>query len=509
MSLTLNRRVKTILQSGLNTIRQHRLAILTKWSEMLPYLRKSQGKMAHELEAAIEFFSEWLFSEEKDLEKLFKDLPVRWGQLPVHFQPNHVIFIMTLIENAAHEAVKPEVHESYRKHQAIQYLFTKISEALLPDPLNKQLDIDTFLEQLVSSKQLPINWVAKAGKDGDGFRINKMFNKPDRLLESGNMTTTLQADSLFSLSETLLEQMPAKDGHGQRILPIPWKEDTLLVCTNESESNILPFITFALQQFHSGEKAQQFYKQEHHWKDAVILFNDWIMRSLTLNEAVENITSGFVNYLPFERCALFSYSNSDQSGFGLFGYHLNNDAIQNIRENITNIPLIYDILQKVQLIGEKANNLQPIHILDAKKGLPQKYVQQFQLESIVIAPIYAPSEGKLIGAAILDQGPGKHFKVSRETYMALMKYGQSAGELLVKFERNGQQPAWKKEGPHLSPREIEVLKLMAEGASTNEAAQQLYLSEYTVRDYISSILQKMNARNRTEAVVKAIRDHII
>jgi DNA-binding NarL/FixJ family response regulator len=93
--------------------------------------------------------------------------------------------------------------------------------------------------------------------------------------------------------------------------------------------------------------------------------------------------------------------------------------------------------------------------------------------------------------------------------MALMKFGQSAGELLVKFERKGERPPWQKSIPHLSPREIEVLKLMAEGASTYEAARKLYLSEYTVRDYISSILQKMHARNRTEAVVKAIRDHII
>lgn len=35
------------------------------------------------------------------------------------------------------------------------------------------------------------------------------------------------------------------------------------------------------------------------------------------------------------------------------------------------------------------------------------------------------------------------------------------------------------------------------------------LSEYTVRDYISSIMQKMNVKNRTEAVAKAIREGVI
>ncbi|RKO62259.1 response regulator transcription factor [Caldibacillus debilis] len=50
---------------------------------------------------------------------------------------------------------------------------------------------------------------------------------------------------------------------------------------------------------------------------------------------------------------------------------------------------------------------------------------------------------------------------------------------------------------------------MAEGLSTFEAAVQLNLSEYTVRDYVSAIMQKMNVKNRTEAVAKAIREGLI
>ncbi|MED4301368.1 LuxR C-terminal-related transcriptional regulator [Geobacillus stearothermophilus] len=49
------------------------------------------------------------------------------------------------------------------------------------------------------------------------------------------------------------------------------------------------------------------------------------------------------------------------------------------------------------------------------------------------------------------------------------------------------------------------MKLLADGASTSEAAEQLYLSEFTVRDYISSALRKLRAKNRTEAVAKALR----
>jgi len=56
MSLTLNRRVKTILQSGLYTLRQHQADILAKWSDMPHYLRENQNEMAEELEVAVTFF---------------------------------------------------------------------------------------------------------------------------------------------------------------------------------------------------------------------------------------------------------------------------------------------------------------------------------------------------------------------------------------------------------------------------------------------------------------------
>lgn len=509
MSLTLSRRIKAILRYGIDTVREERIPILSNWEELLTHLQKENKKMASKLELVIDFFSSWLFSTEVDIEKLFLTLRESWGKIPFAVQPNHIIFTITMLENSIHEVIQPGIDHShsYQKHQAVQYLFSKVSEELLQGPSNNQLDMTTFLEQLVFSKQLPINWVAILVKDDDDFQVKKIISKSDHLIDDVSHDQ-LPSGTLFTLSEALLEHIPlSHEQQNQRVLPIPWNDETLLFSTNENEKDILPFVTFALQQFRSGVKALQYYKQELHWKDAVILFNEWVMRSLTLNEALENITSGFVNYLPFERCALFSYSNTEQSGFGLFGYHLNNEAIKNIKEDINNVPLIHDILQRVQLAGTRASNLQPIHISDATKGLPTQYVEQFQLESIVIAPIFVPSEGKLIGAAILDQGPNKRFKLSRETYAALMKFGQIAGEVLARLE--GDSSTFIKEHVHLSPREIEVLKLMAEGASTSVAAQELNLSEYTVRDYISAILQKMNAKNRTEAVVRAIREGII
>jgi len=61
----------------------------------------------------------------------------------------------------------------------------------------------------------------------------------------------------------------------------------------------------------------------------------------------------------------------------------------------------------------------------------------------------------------------------------------------------------------LSEREIEVLKLMAKGAANKEIATELSITNSTVKTHITSIFQKLNASDRTEAVTLAIKRGII
>ncbi len=55
----------------------------------------------------------------------------------------------------------------------------------------------------------------------------------------------------------------------------------------------------------------------------------------------------------------------------------------------------------------------------------------------------------------------------------------------------------------LSAREKEILSLIAKGFSNSEIADKLFLSVGTVKNYVTNILQKLEAKDRTEAVVKA------
>jgi two-component system nitrate/nitrite response regulator NarL len=57
----------------------------------------------------------------------------------------------------------------------------------------------------------------------------------------------------------------------------------------------------------------------------------------------------------------------------------------------------------------------------------------------------------------------------------------------------------------LTPRELEVLRLLAEGLPNKAIARQLDISEHTVKFHLNAILGKLGAQSRTEAVVQAIR----
>jgi two-component system, NarL family, response regulator DevR len=57
----------------------------------------------------------------------------------------------------------------------------------------------------------------------------------------------------------------------------------------------------------------------------------------------------------------------------------------------------------------------------------------------------------------------------------------------------------------LSPQQIVILRLVAQGLSSREIAAQLYLSENTVKGYVQEILHRLGVKNRTEAVMVAVK----
>jgi DNA-binding NarL/FixJ family response regulator len=75
------------------------------------------------------------------------------------------------------------------------------------------------------------------------------------------------------------------------------------------------------------------------------------------------------------------------------------------------------------------------------------------------------------------------------------------GMSMFEPEAPGSAPA----GPGLTPREREVLELVATGATNREIAARLHLSPHTVKEHTSSLYRKLEARNRADAVLRAQR----
>ena len=80
-----------------------------------------------------------------------------------------------------------------------------------------------------------------------------------------------------------------------------------------------------------------------------------------------------------------------------------------------------------------------------------------------------------------------------------------AGMLFKQISREGALAAKTAIVEALSSREMEVLQLLARGFSNSEIARRIYLSEGTVRNYVSSILAKLEVSDRTQAAILALR----
>ncbi len=63
--------------------------------------------------------------------------------------------------------------------------------------------------------------------------------------------------------------------------------------------------------------------------------------------------------------------------------------------------------------------------------------------------------------------------------------------------------------PRLTERELQVLKLVAQGMSNRDIATELYISENTVKNHVRNILEKLHLHSRMEAVVYAVREKLL
>ena len=86
-----------------------------------------------------------------------------------------------------------------------------------------------------------------------------------------------------------------------------------------------------------------------------------------------------------------------------------------------------------------------------------------------------------------------------------------ASKLLREFNVLARQAAGREQlpAPVLTARELEVLNLVGRGMSNREVAENLYISENTVKNHVRNILEKLHSHSRVEAVMYAVRTGLL
>ncbi len=127
----------------------------------------------------------------------------------------------------------------------------------------------------------------------------------------------------------------------------------------------------------------------------------------------------------------------------------------------------------------------------------------FDDEEKVLAAIRAGASGYLLKGMEADKIVEAILEVAQGGSVV---QPQLARRLLRHFQR---QPAQETPDASLSPRESEILKLIAKGLSNPQVAQALGVSRATVRTHLEHIYAKLDVSNRTEAVTEGIKKGLI
>ena len=105
---------------------------------------------------------------------------------------------------------------------------------------------------------------------------------------------------------------------------------------------------------------------------------------------------------------------------------------------------------------------------------------------------------------LLKQDYNSIIPALKAIYSGQTVYGSEITAKLLGLLTSQKSFPW--EDYHIGPRELEVIDLVAQGLSNKEIAGKLYLSEGTVRNYLSAILEKLELRDRTQLAVFYLRN---
>lgn len=189
--------------------------------------------------------------------------------------------------------------------------------------------------------------------------------------------------------------------------------------------------------------------------------------------------------------------------------------------------LAFDLEPDLEVVGEAANGQDAL--LRVEELLPDVVVMDLlmpvmngveatrqirrRFPSVEVVALTSVLEDRLVidvveaGAAgylLKETRPDELFEAVRAAARGEVRLDPRAQQRLVREVRSGQGPQQS-----LTERELEVLKLLANGATNKGIAQRLDIAEATVKSHVSSLLAKLELKSRTQAALYAIREGLV
>ena len=140
-------------------------------------------------------------------------------------------------------------------------------------------------------------------------------------------------------------------------------------------------------------------------------------------------------------------------------------------------------------------------ILATDNGARILILTTFDLDEYVYEALAAGASGFVLK----DDPPEQLLAAIRTVAAGEALLSPTVTKRVIKQFTRVPRPTPPKEFDELTTREQEVFRLMADGLSNTEIAQELYISDTTVKTHITHILQKLNLRDRVQAVVLAYK----
>jgi RNA polymerase sigma factor (sigma-70 family) len=159
------------------------------------------------------------------------------------------------------------------------------------------------------------------------------------------------------------------------------------------------------------------------------------------------------------------------------------------------------VLMDVEMPGD--GGIELTHALQAKHPeIRVVMLSAFSDSERVFAALKAGAVGYLLKNAPPDE---IRDTVERVALGEAMLSGEIAGRVLREFERERREEGLREKLAALTPREEEILKLLATGEPNREIGRRLFISEQTVKNHVASIFRKLQVNDRTKAALLAVR----